>query len=144
MAMQKRIPFAHHTVFPHSTFLVGEVAPVVDFNAAARPDGSRPQQVDRDTGLPVWAVQVLDADPEAGKKDKTVTVKIVAAHQPVPPTNETPFPFTPVEFVGLTALPYVEEMGNGRARIAWSYRAEGMVAPGQSSKVQAPRKSEAA
>ncbi|MCH8611898.1 plasmid replication, integration and excision activator [Arsenicicoccus dermatophilus] len=144
MAMQKRIPFAHHAVFPHSAFLVGEVVAVVDFNAPARADGSKPQQTDRDSGLPVWSVQVLDADPEAGKKDKTVTVKIVAAHQPVPPVNETPFPFTPVEFVGLTALPYVEETGNGRARIAWSYRAEGMVAPGQSNKVQAPRKSEAA
>ena len=81
----------------------------------------------------MWQVIVLDFDEEAGKKDTAVTVKIAAPHQPVPPKNDTAFPLTPVEFVGLTALPYVEESANGRARIAWSFRAEGMVAPGQSA-----------
>lgn len=131
MAMQKRFPVAFDAVFPRGAFLVGEVEAVADFNAAAREDGSRPQQLDKDSRLPVWSVQVLDADPEAGKRDKTVTVKLLAQHQPVPPSNETPFPFTPVEFVGLSALPWIDDNGAGRARIAWSFRAEGFAAPGQ-------------
>jgi len=74
-------------------------------------------------------VSVLDADPEASKKQKTASVKIAASLVPVVPENKTPFPFTPVEFVGLTALPYVDE-GSGRPQVAWSFRAEGMTAPG--------------
>ena len=144
MAIPKRLPLSHHSAFPYPTYLLGEVTAVLDFNAPARADGIKPQQMCKDTGLPLWSVPIVDSDPVAGKRDKTVTVKIAAAHQPVPPVNETPFPFTPVEFVGLTALPYVEETGNGRSRIAWSFRAEGMVAPGQDAKSQPVRKSEAA
>lgn len=35
-----------------------------------------------------------------------------------------------MEFVGLTALPWIDDSGM-RPRIAWSLRAEGMVKPGQ-------------
>jgi hypothetical protein len=73
-------------------------------------------------------VTVLDADEEAGKKDTAVTVKFVAKQQPVPPENKTPFPWTPVEFKGLTALAWIDDNGP-RPRIAWSFRAEEMVAP---------------
>ncbi|MGL4178582.1 MAG: hypothetical protein ACRCSN_21190 [Dermatophilaceae bacterium] len=82
------------------------------------------------SGLPVWSVPVLDADPEAGKRDKTVVVKVIASHQPVPPKNEAGLPFVPVEFTGLSVTPYVDENGQ-RARLAWSIRAEGMTAPGK-------------
>lgn len=133
MAMQKRMPVGHQDVFPAGAYLVGAVEAVADFNAAAREDGSRPQQRDKDTGLLVWSVPVLDADELAGKRDKTVSIKLLAEVQPVPPKNETPFPFTPVEFVGLTALPYIDDSGN-RPRIAWSYRAQGMTSPGSASK----------
>lgn len=128
MAMQRRINVGHGEVFPAGAFLVSEVEAVLDFQAAVRPDGSRPQKTDPDTGLLVWSVQVLDADEQAGKRDKTVSVKLLAPHQPVPPKNDTPFPFRPVEFVGLTALPYVDDNGT-RPRIVWSFRAEGMTAP---------------
>lgn len=130
MAMQKRMPVRHEDVFPAGAYLVGAVEAVADFNASTREDGSRPQARDKDTGLPVWSVPVLDADELAGKRDKTVTVKLLAPHQPVPPENKTGLPFTQVEFVGLTALPYIDDSGN-RPRIAWSYRAEGMTAAGQ-------------
>ena len=85
------------------------------------------------TGLLMWQVLVLDADEAAGKKDTAVSIKIAAKVQPVPPENKTPFPWTPVEFVGLTALPYIEESATGRSRIVWSFRAEAMLAPGQSA-----------
>lgn len=136
MAMQRRIKVQHDDVFPAGAFLKGSVEPVADFNAEKRADGSRPQQKDKDTGLLVWQVTTLDADEEASKKETALTVKFVAPHQPVPPENKTPFPWTPVEFVGLTALPYVDDNGN-RPRLAWSFRAEAMVAPGQSSAVGA-------
>jgi hypothetical protein len=75
---------------------------------------------------------VLDADPIAAKKDTAVTVKFVSKTQPAVPANKTPFPWTPVEFVGLTALPYIDETGS-RPRIAWSFRAESMGAPSHPS-----------
>ena len=128
MAMQKRIKLQHGDVFPMGAFLKGAVEPVADFNAEPRADGARPQSVDKETGLPVWQATVLDADDEAGKKDTAVTVKFVAKQQPVPPENKTPFPWTPVEFKGLTALAWIDDNGP-RPRIAWSYRAEEMVAP---------------
>jgi hypothetical protein len=86
--------------------------------------------LDKETGLPVWQVTVLDADEEAGKKDTALSVKFVAKVQPVPPENTTSFPWTPVEFKGLTALAWIDDNGP-RPRIAWSYRAEEMVAPGE-------------
>ena len=57
-------------------------------------------------------------------------MKFAAKVQPVPPSNETGSPFTPVTFVGLTALPYVEQVSETFSRVAWSFRAESM----QSSK----------
>ena len=54
-------------------------------------------------------------------------VKIPGKVRPVPPANDGSSPFTPVEFEGLTALPWIEESGSF-SRIAWSFRATG-VAP---------------
>lgn len=136
MALAKRINIDSTKAFPFGLGIrptaEGEsaVQPVSDFNAPARPDGSRPQQLDKDTGLPLWQVTVLDFDPAAGKKEMVVTVKIPAKVQPVPPANKSVLPFTPVEFIGLSALPYVDDSGP-RPRIAWSFRAEGMREPGE-------------
>jgi hypothetical protein len=135
MAMQKRFKVAHGDVFPMGAFLKGAVEPVADFSAPKREDGSRPQQVDKETGLLLWQVTVLDADEEAGKKETALSVKFVAKVRPVPPENKTPYPWTPVEFTGLSALAWVEYTGgkdgegHDRTRIAWSFRAEGMVEP---------------
>lgn len=132
MSIQKRIPLHHTNVFPNGAYLKGGVEPVVDFSAPLGPDGVRPQAVEKDSGLPIWQTTVLDADPAAAKKDTAVTVKFVAKTQPAVPMNKTPFPWTPVEFVGLTALPYIDETGS-RPRIAWSFRAESMGAPSHPS-----------
>ncbi|MFJ2758071.1 plasmid replication, integration and excision activator [Nocardioides sp. NPDC087217] len=114
--------------FPNGAYVVGEVTPVLDFNAGKRPDGSMPQKIDEESGLPVWTVPVLDADPDARKNEKTVNVKILAKHQPVPPANETGLPFVPVEFVGLTAAPWIDTNGP-RPRLQWSLMATEMIAP---------------
>lgn len=136
MAMQKRFGVKHGDVFPQGAFIKGSVEQVIDFDKSSK--DNRVQAVDLNargegTGLPLWQVMVLDADEEAGKKDTALSIKIAAKHQPVPPENKTQFPWTPVEFTGLTALPYIEESATGRSRIVWSFRAEGMVSPGASA-----------
>lgn len=129
MSMQRRMPVEHGDVFPAGAYLVGEVEPVGDYDAQVRPDGSRPQAVDAESGLPVWSVPVLDADPDAGKRDKTVSVKIAAKVQPVPPENKSGTPFNLVEFTGMTATAWIDDSGP-RPRVAWSLRATGIVEPG--------------
>ncbi len=127
MAITNKFPVAMGDVFPHGAFVVSEVEPVRDFDKST--PGRPVQQLDKESGLPVWSVSVLDADPAARRTEKTVTVKIAAAHQPVPPEAAAGLPFRPVEFDGLTVTPYVQESG-GRPRVAYSFRAAGMRAPG--------------
>ena len=126
MALTNRFKISMLDVFPHGAYLVSEVEPVRDFDKSS--PGRPVQAVDKESGLPVWAVTALDADPEARRGDKTVTVKIAARHQPIPPEAPAGLPFRPVEFEGLTVTPYVNESG-GRPRVAYSLRATGMRAP---------------
>ncbi|MEI7056382.1 plasmid replication, integration and excision activator [Nocardioides sp. CCNWLW239] len=129
MAIQRRMNLTKEQVFPAGAFIVGAVEPVQDWEQAPLPDGTRPQKIDKETGLPTWTVPVLDPDPEAGKNDKTVNVKIVAKHQPVPPANDTGLPFVPVEFTGLIGVPWIDDSGN-RPKLMWSLTATGMETPG--------------
>ncbi len=87
------------------------------------------QQIDKETGKLLWQVDVFDADPEVKRAAKTLSIKIPANVQPVPPAGDGSSPFTPVELTGLTALPYIEEVSKTFSRIAWSFRAEDIVAP---------------
>jgi hypothetical protein len=72
------------------------------------------------SGLPLWQVDAIDADPAA--RDKTVRVKVAAADQPVLPAPAAGLPFVPVEFAGLTVTPYVSQAG----RLAYSLKATGV------------------
>jgi len=134
MAIARRFKISHHEVFPHGAYIVAPVAPVLDFDQSTRE--LKVQQVDKDTGELIWSIDVLDANPEAPRKSKTVSIKILGKVQPVPPSNESSSPFTPVEFDGLTALAYIDDNGN-RPRIAWSFRAAGMHAPGKAGSTRA-------
>jgi hypothetical protein len=79
----------------------------------------------------------IDRDPDA--REKQVKVKVTAAVQPVLPGEIMPGTgLHAVEFTGLTITPYVNE-GRGRARLAFSVRAAGVVAHGQAGKVPASR-----
>ncbi|NVI93089.1 plasmid replication, integration and excision activator, partial [Actinomadura sp. BRA 177] len=80
------------------------------------------QAHDKDTGELVWAVEVLDADPES---KGTFKVKLAAPVQPIMPEAPAGFPFVPVEFDGLTVTPYVN---SGTGRLAYSLKA-GAVRP---------------
>lgn len=110
MAIARRFRITHEEVFGHGAYLVSEVSPVLDFEKSSRE--TKVQQVDKETGLLLWSVDALDADPEARKQSKTVSVKFAAPHQPVPPANASGMPFTPVVLEGLRALPYVDKNGN--------------------------------
>jgi len=126
MAINGKFRVTHGDVFPHGAYVVSEVEPVRDFDRSTR---ERPvQATDKESGLPVWSVSVLDADPDARKDTKTVTVKISAAVQPVPPEAMPGLPLRPVEFEGMTVTPYIPE-GQARPRITYSFRAAGMHAP---------------
>ena len=92
------------------------------------------QQADKVTGLPLWVVEVINADPEA--RQRTVKVKVAAQVQPVLPPPPPGSPFTPVEFEGLTVTPYVDagrcnakETGKCGARMAYSLKATGVRSP---------------
>jgi hypothetical protein len=127
MAIKGAIPMTQGDVFPFGCFGVGEVQAMRDFDRSTKDQAV--QAVDRDTGLLVWTVDVIDADPDA--RERTVRVKLLAPVQPVPPEAAEGVPFRPVEFDGLTATPYVAATASGRGRLAWSIRATGMRAPGR-------------
>ncbi len=137
MTMPRKVPVPFEVAFPHGAFAVGEVQPVRDYDKSTRERVL--QAVDADSGLPVWSVDVVDADPEAKKSNRTMSVKVSAKVQPVLPESLPGLPFTPVEFVGLTATAYIEENGDF-SRIAWSLRASDVRAPSKPAKMPVPEK----
>jgi hypothetical protein len=118
MALSRHIPITSELLFPHGAYAVGGVEQVIDFEASTREQ--RVQAHDRDTGLPLWAVSVFDADPEA--RTKVVRIKIASRTPPVLPQAPAGSPFPAVSFEGLTATAYVDTSGS-RPRQAWSFRA---------------------
>src|SRR5689334_14390655 len=131
MAIQGPIPIDFGMVFPAGAYAAGAIEMVRDFD---RSSGDRVvQQNDKHTGLPLWVVEVIDADPDA--RQRTVKVKMAAQVQPVLPAPAPGSPFTAVEFEGMTVTPYVDTgrcQGNGKkcgARQAYSIKATGVRAP---------------
>ena len=131
MALSRHIPMNMDQVFPAGAYAVGGVEQVIDFEAST--PGLRVQAHDRDSGLPLWAVSVFDADPEA--RTKVVRVKIASRTAPVLPQAAAGLPFPAVAFEGLTATGYVDTSGS-RPRLAWSFRATAV--RGAAAKTQAP------
>jgi hypothetical protein len=119
MALQGPIPVEFAHVFPRGVFAAGAFEAVRDFEASK--GGRFVQSKDKTSGLPLWHVDVIDADPQA--RDKTVRVKVAAPDQPVLPASPVGgLPFVPVEFAGLTVTPYVSQAG----RLAYSLKATGV------------------
>jgi hypothetical protein len=145
MALQGPIPVEFGAVFPDGAYAAGGFEMVRDFD---RSQGDRVvQQADRHTGLPLWVVEVIDADPEA--RQRTVKVKVAAQVQPVLPPQPPGSPFTAVEFEGLTVTPYVDTsrcQGKGKcaARLAYSLKATGVRAPSRGVTRPAPEHKDAA
>jgi len=130
MALQGPIPVEFGMVFPAGAYAAGRFEMVRDFD---RSSGDRVvQQNDKHTGLPLWVVEVIDADESA--RQRTVKVKVVAQVQPVLPPPAPGSPFTAVEFEGMTVTPYVDTgrcQGKGLCggRQAYSLKATGVRAP---------------
>ncbi len=145
MALQGPIPVEFGAVFPAGAFAAGAIEMVRDFD---RSSGDRVvQQVDKQTGLPLWVVEVIDADESA--RQRTVKVKVVAQVQPVLPAPAPGSPFIAVEFEGMTATPYVDTgrcQGKGRCggRQAYSLKATGVRAPSRGLSRPAPEHKDAA
>ncbi|WP_121433454.1 plasmid replication, integration and excision activator [Actinomadura pelletieri] len=118
MAVQGPFRVAFGAVFPYGAFVKGGVEPVRDFDRSTKDNFV--QARDKDTGELVWAVEVLDADPES---KGTFKVKLTAAVQPLLPEAAAGFPFVPVEFDGLAVTPYVN---SGTGRLAYSLKAAAM------------------
>ena len=125
-------PVEFGAVFPSGAFAAGGVEKVRDFDKSSA--DRVVQQTDKHTGLPLWVVEVIDADPEA--RQRTVKVKVAAPYQPVLPDAPPGSPFVPVEFEGLTAMPWVDssrchakDSGRCGARLTYSLKATGVRAP---------------
>jgi len=124
MAVQGPIPVEFAAVFPRGVFAAGGFEPVRDFDAS-KAGGRFVQSKDKQSGLPLWVVDVIDGDPSA--REKTARVKVAAADQPTLPAAPAGLPFVPVEFAGLTVTPYVNQAG----RLAYSLKATGIRSPGR-------------
>jgi hypothetical protein len=106
MAVQLPIPVRFEDVFPAGAYVLA-VEPINDFEKVTA-KAADPQQRDKESGERLWAVRVLDADPEARKGQAEVVVKIAAPQQPVPPDVMPGTPFRPAEFDGLLLMPYLD------------------------------------
>ena len=93
-----------------------------DFDASS--NGRFVQSKDKQSGLPLWVVEVIDADTSA--RTRTVKIKVAAQVQPVLPSPAAGVPFVPVEFTGLTVTPYVNQAG----KLGYSLKASGVRSPG--------------
>jgi hypothetical protein len=147
MPLQGPFSVEFGTVFPDGVYAAGGFEMVKDFE---RSKGDLViQQADKITGLPLWAIEVIDADPEA--RQRTVKVKVAAQYQPVLPDAPPRSPFTPVEFEGLMATPWVDasrckakETGKCGARMAYSLKATGVRAPSRLPSRPVPEHKDAA
>jgi hypothetical protein len=125
VALQGPIPVDFGLVFPAGVYAAGGFEAVRDFDAST--NGRFVQSKDKASGLPLWVVEVIDADATA--RTRTVKVKVAAQVQPVLPNAAGGVPFVPVEFTGLTVTPYVNQAG----RLGYSLRASGVRSPGRPS-----------
>ena len=80
--LQGPIPVEFAAVFPRGVFAAGGFEPVRDFEAS-KAGGRFVQSKDKQSGLPLWVVDVIDGDPAA--REKTARVKVAAADQPTLP-----------------------------------------------------------
>ena len=131
MAVTGPIKVACGDLIPFGLGIVGAVTASDDFDASTKE--RRVQARDKESGLPLWQVDVMDFDPEA--RERTFRVKIAAAVQPVPPEAIAGAPVRPVVLEGLTVTPYIKE-GN-RPRIAYSLRCTALVAPSRWAETKA-------
>jgi hypothetical protein len=116
--------------FPHGLGVIGAVSALADFAASTKEN--RVQARDKEFGLPLWTVEVMDFDPDA--RDRTFKVKIASAVQPVPPEAVAGAPVRPVVLENLTVTPGIKGEDGPRPKIAYSLRCTGLAAPGRATR----------
>lgn len=123
-----KVPVPFEYAFPNGALALG-VEAVRDFDKRGQGDE---QARDKDTGERLWAVALMDLDPQAARwgRDR-VKVKIAAPVAPVLPDSAVPGYPPAVELSGLVLVPWVDDRrckgGNEcRARLAYSMRADGI------------------
>lgn len=121
MAIPRRISVAFADVFPSGAYVLG-VEQSNDFERS-RPGSPPVQERDRDSGLPVWVMRVMDADPAA--RTAELKVKIAAEVAPVAPDPIPGTPFRPVEFDGVQVTSWVDTNG-ARPKQMFAMRAASM------------------
>jgi hypothetical protein len=97
-----------------------------EFNPSATASAVRVQARDKDTGLPVWQVDVMDLDPEA--RERTFKVKVVSAVQPVPPDAISGTPLRPVYLENLQILAWLPK-NVPYPKIQYSVKCTGLLPP---------------
>jgi hypothetical protein len=124
MADPRRVALTHEERFPHGAYAVA-VSPIAEYDGERGRTGA--QSRDRESGLPLWGVEVFDPDPDA--RTHQVRVRLASAEEPeLPPVVGVPgtgFGLRPVWFGGLVGTPYLDSNGR-RPRVAWSLRAQVM------------------
>ena len=114
-----RFPVEFTVAFPQGLLLLGDISPATEY----QPDRTRvpAQQMDPDTGLPVWAATVTDP-AETNSRRASFNLLLLAPSQPEPVTPEIVQGVRPFVVDGLTAEPRV--MGQGEFRfLGYTYRA---------------------
>jgi hypothetical protein len=131
-----KFPVPFDFAFNHGAIVKG-LAPARDWYGKFG-DG---QARDEETGHRLWLALMEDLDPRAAQfgRDRA-KVKIAASVQPVlpPPVDAGGVTFIPAELTDLVLTPWVDDARctnsknpnhKCRARLAWSMRASGLVAP---------------
>ena len=124
MANLQALKVEFGAAFPFGVCMVGGVEKQNDFERSSKDNPVHAR--DKETGLPVWVVEVIDFDPQA--RTKTYKVKVIAEVQPVPPEALADAPIRPVVLENLTVTPYIAD--GPRPKIAYSLRCTGLAAPG--------------
>lgn len=125
-----KVPVPFEYAFPNGALALG-VEPITDFDKRGQGDD---QARDKESGERLWAVILMDLDPMAARFNRDrVKVKIAAPVQPVLPDSAIPGYPPAIELVNVVLVPWVDDRkckGSGacRARLAYSMRAEGVIA----------------
>ena len=134
-------------MFPDGAYAAGAIEMVRDFDRSTA--DRLVQQTDKETGLPLWVVEVIDAQENA--RQRTVKVKIAA---PVSRCCRPPAPGSPFTASSSTALPppptwippAARATASTSAPPAWptAFKAAGVRAPARGIGRPAPEHKDAA
>ena len=121
MALQGPIPVEFGVVFPSGAYAAGAFEPARNFDAST---GEKfVQSADKASGMPLWVIEVIDADPaRAGPGGEGEGGRPGAAGGPGRAAGVA----VAAEFTGLTVTPVTRP-----GRLAYSLKATGIRPPGR-------------